>query len=247
MESIWSPGRPNIRQIRFESQRVRMVLNAFDLANQIPQMVAAFAEKWGEPRLTFETFHEFHPTFPVALDAQSFFATSGFDPWSRIATWMTRFSETFVFSRYEALATRYYDTQYASRMPEEATNLPLGMIFPWDGIRGGLIMHNERPRTFACQFVFRLLDSAGCPMRLVIERFDYWLYSIARSGWQPGAAPAKKVQIFRPLIGRGAVVRPWLVKLCGPRDAIVLAWLLRMSGRKANRWEDRAPGRRSRG
>ena len=38
-------------------------------------------------------------------------------------------------------------------------------------------------------------------------------------------------------LAKGAVLRPWLVAICGPRDGYVLYWLLRVWGPRANSYE----------
>src|SRR5215212_8107571 len=97
MESFWAPTcfrktQAHPRQVRFEAQRVRMLLGALGLASHIPDMINRYGQAWGERRLTFETFHEFFPTFPWMLEAQSFYATSPqANRWAGLGALMTKF------------------------------------------------------------------------------------------------------------------------------------------------------------
>lgn len=249
MESFWSPSNlysnntPSPYQVRFEARRVRMVLKALGLSDRVYDLMDAYEKWWGERRLTFESFHDAFPTFPVMLEAQSFFATSPQNPLARMATLMTRFEKTFLFERYQALLARYRafcrpgGLPLHKPVPPESWGLPLGMVFPWDGIKGGLILHNGEPRTEGSRFVYEYLDDAGEAVRLTIERYPFWLLALARSGWTPEAPPeSEQSPRIRSQRQGGAVLRPWLVRACGrdPAAAYLLSWLLRTAGPRAN-------------
>jgi hypothetical protein len=256
MESQWAPASwigwsnptPDVCQLRFERQRVTMLLKALGLEKRILEMYNAYEEYWGVRRLTFETFFEFWPTFPVMLDARSLFATTPWNNWARLARWMTRFRDTFVFKCYRELTARYQKLSDPSRYDGHkivdplSRGLPLGMIFPWDGVKGGLILHNGEPLTFGSKFIHEYLDDEDRPARLVVERYAAWV-AVISSRWAPESSPPRlgvpPPAPRRPprLTGRGVVLRPWLVRLCGPRDATVLSWLLRVTGKGANRYE----------
>lgn len=251
MESMWSPASwlgwenadPDPRQLRFERQRVVMLLKAFGLEHHKNEMVSAYQAKWGEGRLTFETFYELWPNFPIMLEAHSFYATSPVNTRARLSRFMTVFRKSFIFKRYEYLRERYRDFSNPeirdghTKVPPEARGLPLGMIFSWDGVKGGLILHNSMPLTIGSKFIHEYFDEEYRPIRLVIERFTPWVAALSKSGWSPSSPAPTPRPLARPVTQRGVVLRPWLVRLCGPRDAIVLSWLLRVSGPGASRYE----------
>jgi hypothetical protein len=226
-----------------------MLLDALGLASNITKMIHAHQLYWGERRLTFETFHDFFPTFPFMMEAQSFFGTMpGPNSWARLSTLMTRFRKTFVFKRYELLTGRYQclsdpgakvHKQIPRKLvPVESRGLPLAMVFPWGGIKGGLILHNGEPQTrFDSHFIHGYRDEEGRPVRLVIERYVNWVKVISKQGWTPESPPPAKRKVTKPLHQRGVIVRPWMNQLCGARDAQVLAWLLRVTSPGANRHE----------
>lgn len=88
---------PHPKQIAFEDVRVRIVLDRFRLSRHIPAMQQRFEEKWGQRRLTFETFFKFFPTFPILLEAHSFYRISEH---CRPAVLFRSFEQTFFLQRY---------------------------------------------------------------------------------------------------------------------------------------------------
>jgi hypothetical protein len=245
MESFWTPSQDyrqaHPRQVRFEYQRVKMVLKAFGLVDMIPELIAAYQRWWGDvyKRLSFEFFHKYFPTFPVILDAQSFYATSELNKRSSLASLMTAFPRTFIYERYNEVNNWYLKLSDPKRVgihelvPEELRGRPVGMIYPWDGVKGGLILHNGAPPSIGAGFVYRELKD-GVPMIYVIEHFRSWLLGL---DWTPRSPLPPRDPRPQSEAARGAVIRPWLVQICGPRNAYVLFWLLRVSSQEANTYE----------
>jgi hypothetical protein len=247
MESFWSPvteaQEPHPAQLRFESIRVEMTLRAFGLLKRLPELVFDYERRWGVKRLTFESFHRFFPTFPFTMQAQSFFRTSGFDhPALGLPRLMIEFHKCFIFERYMMLLEYYRSLSdglilFAEPIPEESRGLPLAMAFPCDRFRGGLVLHNA-PESISLggKFIYEAMDSAGQLLRLWIEAFGPWLSRLARTGWTPDSPPPRKLSKKKSLLRMGAVLRPWMVEICGGPgpDSYLLAWLMRMRRPRAS-------------
>ncbi len=252
MQSIWRPGDrpddnpPSRAQVSFESERVEMVLKAFHLANRRFDLIKKYESFFLVKRLTFGTFHQFFPTFPYMLDAESFFNATDKNPWMKLASLFNKFEESFVMEPYLLLLDRYRRECDPERLiyvdgGRASPGLPLGMIFPCDGIHGGLIMHNApESLTGGMKLCYDNQDNEGRPCRVWVEKFTDWLPKIASLGWTPESPlPRRKLKTQRPIKYRGAILRPWMVKICGGfgPDAYILGWLCRIMRSRATRYE----------
>lgn len=235
---------PHPRQRRFEAQRVQMVLRALNRADLIPEKHSAGLGNWGEKGITFEKFYDFFPFFPITLEAQSLFGTSPNKHWATIKSWLTQFDSTFVFQRFMQVVLNYRHPNSPSYCPWYVlahADFPFGMIFPWNGVHGGLILHNAKSPAPLPRFTVNYLDSEGYRHRLTVECFKPWLNVLSRFvsthsaqdsfRASPRSAPARQKAVWR-----GAAVRPWMVQLCGPRDGYLLSWLRRITG-YSTRWQ----------
>ena len=252
MESFWAPNilfernDPHPAQLRFEAKRVDMVLKAFKLQEVAPQLVEDYHTRWNSRRLTFESFHRFFPTFPYMMEGQSFFKTSEGNGWMGLGTLFKSFDEHFIFKRYQILLHRYQTFSDPKKailvevVPPESRGLPLAMPFPCDGIRGGLVLHNNAAAlSTGFKVEFDYYDEEMVHTRLWIEPFKEWLDALARLGWTPDSPPPPRRRPDRTMRRRGATVRPWMAELCGGvgADTYFLAWLLRMLRPTANKYE----------
>jgi hypothetical protein len=249
MESYWAPnvlieGDPHPVQVRYERQRVTTLLKELGLADHAPALWQDFEEKWGVRRLTFESFDHVFPTFPWQLVAQSFYWTDSSNHWMTLKSWFARFDKTFIWKWYEKYL-EYYRNIATRRavlveyIPHEQHGRPLGMIFPLQGIHGGMILHNGTPMTENPVFVINGHgpgeDENGeitcVPMRCYIELYIPWVKAVAKGGWTPDAPltpsswPAPE-----PEERQGAWIDPWMTQCCGGigPDSLVLAWLCRV-------------------
>ncbi len=254
MESYWAPTvfnekQPNPRQLLFEEKRVKMVLKAFHLEKRLFDLINDYDLRWGVKRVTFESFMRLFPTFPVMLDAQSFYGTTANNRWMKLSALFDNFQGTFIYERYQLLLDRYRrfsnpeNKTFVETVPPTLRGLPLAMAFPCDDIRGGLIIHNApEPLSSGLKFLVECPDDEGRPQRLWVEKFADWLDVLARRGWTP-ASPVVRHKLKRkhPISGRGAVMRPWMIQICGGpgADTYLLAWLWRMFRPKANLYEIR--------
>lgn len=201
MQSFWASEFAHPRQRRYEARRVRDVLKAFDFEKDVPNLLGKNQERTGERRLTFETFHDYFPTFPYVLEAQSFFNTDPDDnKYTRLSAWLTQFHKTFVFDRYLQVLQRYEflcDTS-GSRLhrpiPFFQRGLPLGMIFPWQGTKKGLIIHNGEQVSISSAFVHHFVLNGQRRMCLVVEPFRAWLGKVVQSGWTPETPPRERAK-----------------------------------------------------
>ncbi len=239
MESYWAPTctsnrTPHPRQVQFEARRVRDVLRAFGWDHLREELVEWNHDYYGVRRLTFEAFHEFYPTFPYLLDAQSFFATDAAGSrWAKAGTWLTDFHRTFVAERYGVILDRQMyvsdPDQVVLRkpLPEFQRGLPVAMTFPWQGIKGGLVLHTAEPLT-SSSFHFDAVH-ADRELRFRVEQFAPWLRAVARSGWTPkGHDEDADDACAGPAPFANPVIHPTMVAVCDgdARDAWLLAWLL---------------------
>ena len=247
MDLFWGPDdetvyeSPSRSQRDFERKCVGRVLRAFGLAKHEQGLIEDYQAAKSPPGLSFRAFFAGFPTFPVMLSAQSFFNATARKPWMRLPSFMKGFGDTFIWQRYCALHFRY---QHACRVdwglwPDEALppslhGLPLGMIFPYDGMRSGLILHNGEPLTrgFVPRFEARMEGTGqGRPIRCWVEPFGDWLSALAERGWSPGVrnpVPLESTPDIPEPTREGVIaVRPWAVRAlgCGPA-AYLLSWLL---------------------
>jgi hypothetical protein len=192
--------------------------------------------------LTFEAFFDCFPTFPVMLDAQSFYATAPSNDWARLPTLMSDFPNTFLYKRYAAVRSLYSilsepgRAPFSTPVPPEQRNLPLGMIFPWDGLKGGMIMHDMAAPTHSAPYFSIPVSDNGKLTTYRIEPFRFWLRSMVASGWTPSSpySPPRSVRWIDDLGRRGSIVRPWAVHACGASAACVLSWLWLVASVSAN-------------
>ena len=242
METFWAPNgfwaEPHPRQLRFEAKRVEQVLAAFGLTARTSDLIAGFRERWRIPRLAFESFHDLFPTFPTVLEAQSLYRSDPrYSAFARLGRWMTDFVATAVCRRYLVLLDRFEhfcDPEkcvLAQPVAAESRGLPLGMCFPWQGVSGGLIVHNGPPRTGSV-FTHAVELNDGRRLRVAVERFTPWLDHVIASGWSPVSLATAPPDLDPPGPGCGPHIRPWLLRACGgdTRTAWLLAWLCWATG-----------------
>lgn len=218
MENPFAPrfdrhDEPNPKQIAFEESRVRLVLERFGLSSYIPQMIQSFEDKWAKKWLTFETLFEFFPSFPILLEAHSFYHVSAH---CRPASIFRAFEETFVLRRY---------LDVFARGQEEACGRPIGMVLPFDGFQGGVVIHNGLFNTGGTKIVHDIVGDAP-PHRVAVEPFIPFIRHLARGGWTPKTPLPRVTTIQQPQVSPELSFTPWMVDKLGDGAAlVVLAWL----------------------
>src|SRR5690606_15644267 len=135
------------RQLRYERQRLKILLAHLGLSDWIPTLIDDHKAKWGEKHLSFYSFDRYFATFPWQLAAQSFYHTTPTNKWMTLKSWLQNFEDTYVFQWYLAQLAHYHrlsrdDVPLSEPVPVYQRRRPFGMIFLLDGIKGGLIIHN---------------------------------------------------------------------------------------------------------
>src|SRR5262249_41294261 len=155
------------------------------------------------------------PTFPVLLEALALYRTREM---GRPVALFRAFAKSIIFQHYLDLF---------ARRRAEAQGRPLGLVIPFDGFQGGLVVHNGTFPSRGFKWVFDVPGDAP-PHRLTVEPFVAFLKHLAQGGWGPEAPLPRVRRTQRPRLRDGACLRPWMVHVlgCGP-DALVLAHLLR--------------------
>lgn len=242
MQSFWAPTffattKAGPQQRRFERDSVRRVLRTFGLSEHEAGMVAEYKKLWGEAWLTFEGFFRQFQTFPIILEAHSFFRTTAKESFMTLSSWLTRFENTFIWDRYCVLFNRYRaiceGRALCDLLPPSLHGLPMGMVFNYDGFPGGLIVHNGEPLTkrlclrFDCKI--KLLPKGPTEsIRCWIEPFCDWLAALAERGWSPKQPKPLAVESALPLPEREKAnpLLPWAVRALGAGpDSALLSWL----------------------
>lgn len=207
---------PHRNQTRFEGDRVRMILRAFGLSESEEDLRILYRETMEESWLTFETFFECYPSFPILLGAHSFFNTRSLT----LVDMFRNFGRTFVGQRYFELYERGI---------HEANGRPIGMIFPFSGYRGGLIAHNCRTTTQGFRCVYDVPHDAP-PHRVIVEPFPPFVEFLARSGWTAKKPLPRRKRLYtqQPTMTARYYVEPWMNHACGGPggDAFLLAFLV---------------------
>lgn len=206
---------PHPKQIEFEDQSVRLVLDRFGLADRAHDLVQRFQEKWGEPRLTFESFFETFPTFPLLLEAHSFYHVKKH---CHPVVVIRSFEKTFFLQRY---------LDVYARGQQEAQGRPIGMIFNF-GLKGGMVMHNGIFATEGTEIVHHMRDDRP-PYRVKVEPFLPFIDYLACNGWTPDTPLQNHIPIQGPQTSGGMQIFPWMVeKLDASPALVILAWILKI-------------------
>src|SRR5947209_10295558 len=209
----WHPDQPTPWQARFEDERVKMILKEFRLLGHLPHLLADCQRHHNARRLTFESFYRLFPTFPVLLAARCR---------SRVAehcgpvTLFWSFEDVFLY--------RYYLEVFA-RHQEEARGRPVGMVVPFGGYRGGLVVHNGAFGTRAVKMTYDVADDVP-PHRVTVEPFAGLLRYLARGEWTPDSPDLAWPPTQAEQVPRDMPITPRMVERLGPGPAlVVLAWL----------------------
>jgi len=221
MESPFAPRHDQVteacpRQLAFENRSVRVVLERFDLSQHASELIQRFRDKWGQPRLTFESFFEEFPTFPLLLEAHSFYGVAAK---ARPAALFRSFDETFFLRRY---------LDVHARAQAEGDSRPVGMVMPFDGYQGGMVIHDGSFPTPGTKLIHELADGV-LPARVTVEPFISLTNHLVRKGWTPDTRlVARKNNSDAPK--RSSSLFPaWLVAWIGTGpDMIIFSFLLRV-------------------
>ena len=202
---------PTLAQHTFEEDRVKMALTAFGLGDKKWELLDAHDQEFGSRRLTFAGFRRRFPTFPVVLDARH---VGGLGEEVERRDLFRRPDRVFM--------TDLYLEAYA-KFAGEAGGRPIGLVLPFGGLRGGVVLHDGHFRGGSDWYTYGLAD--GPPHR-VVEPFARLLSYLAGGGWSPGSKVSVALPVAQPRPPLAAAVRPWMVRRLGTGPAIVvLGWL----------------------
>jgi len=153
---------------------------------------------------------------------------------------MFNFEDTFIWRRYCEVQNRYWaicnrkGVMPGDPLPPWLHDLPVGMVFNYDGVPGGLILHNGEPLSsglcmrFDSKLQMSMLEPS-IPIRCWIEPFPHWLVALTKRGWTPKSRPNPiPVESAPQLPGSEKTIplRPWAVRALGAGPAaIILSWL----------------------
>jgi hypothetical protein len=205
--------KPHPVQVSFESDRVKSVLTHFKLTASILDLVKDQQAQTGEKRLTFASFRRRFPAFPIYLEARWQSRVGGRCPPARL---FRNFEDTFLLPTYLEV--------YANGQAE-AQGRPIGLIVPFDGYRGGMLIHNGVYDTRNTRMIHDVHEDVP-PYRVTIEPVVNVLKFLARSGWTPKSPLPSQRAVQGPNVRHGGRLYPWIVRSLGAGpDAIILAWL----------------------
>lgn len=157
-----------------EKRLVQMTLEALGLEADTAAIRRTHSDATDEkPRLSFLGFRRVIERFPIALTYENLYKLTRHTSCTHRAL-LAKPSGSII-------AERYSDCRLDLHL--EATGRPVGMIFPCDRIRGGLIIHNADLPTLSERRGSQLswLEN-GEPRR--IERYTSVLYFLKQSHWQ---------------------------------------------------------------
>lgn len=204
---------PTPGQMRFEDERVKMILTEFKLLSDLQALLGDCEQRLGVRRLTFESFHEIFPTFPILLGAR---CRSRVAEHCTPATLFRSFDDIFLMDLY---------LEVFARFQEEAFSRPIGLVVPFDGYRGGMIVHNGEYGTRGTRMVHDMPDDVP-PHRVTVEPFGRFVKYLARGQWTPKSALPDELPTRLPQVARNMSITPWMVRRLGTCHAlVVLAWL----------------------
>ena len=207
---------PSPSQVRFEDERVKMVVNRFRLHKRLYDLLGDSQARHGMRRLTFESFDHLFPTFPIKLEAR----------------YRGRVGETCspvdMFRKFDAVFLHQYYLEFFGRHSASSDDRPAGLLVPFDGLRGGLIVHNGEFATRTTKMVHAIANDVP-PHFVTVEPFGGLLKYMAAGGWSPNAPTPALAAKQESQVSRALTIEPGMIERLGTSPAlVVLAWLLKI-------------------
>lgn len=199
-------------QQRFEDQRVKLLLQGLGLTRHLRSLLDDCEQHRGDRFLSFESLHRLFPEFPLMLASHHI---TGLASICSPANLFRRFQRTPILMAYLEV--------YAKLTPN-AGDRPIGMVIPFGGCRGGMLVHNGSFATRSPRLTYFLPEDAP-PHVLTLERFSPFIEFLAARRHTAEASTANFVAT-RPQSGPLASFSELDVHRFGPGPALVLlAWL----------------------
>ncbi|QEG16705.1 helix-turn-helix transcriptional regulator [Gimesia maris] len=162
--------------IKRETRLVSLSLEILGLTDSKPRVrKAGFAPGCPMSRLTFEGFRSVFWNMPIYLVYENLYKLK----------WHTSCRPGKVLTKpQKTIAAQKYEECLLDASSENGGR-PVGMVFPYDRIKGGLIMHNAefllQRSNDDCQIRWNVNGQPRC-----IERYASVLRYLHNCGWQPG-------------------------------------------------------------
>ena len=197
---------------KLERARVGLVLKAFGLQAWVGQVLDAHYGLTGQRRLSFAAFDQVFPGFPICLEASLLYRLVEHSTCSQAAMYRD-------FRRYVPYE-RFLEVREA--LEARARGRPIGLLYRWEGLRSGLILHDGEFPTKGFQQTY----TQG-PVRVTVEGFGRFVRTLATTGATLEALRSPGVE---HAAGSTTVQtpRPWELARLVPRQAEfqLLAFLL---------------------
>lgn len=199
-------------QMRFEDERVRMVLEEFKLLGHLRDLNSDCYYRENSRRLTFLSFHKLFPKFPIILSARYR---------GRVAE---RCSPVKLFRRFDEVFLMPDYLEAYARFEAEAQGRPIGLVVPFDSYRGGMIVHNGNYGTRTTKMTHPIPDDVP-PHRVTLEPFQTLIQHLVRGQWTPESPLSVTGDLNKSELSPDMLVTPWMVENLGKSSLIVLGWL----------------------
>lgn len=153
---------------KLEQARVELILQVFGLNEWRGQVLDAQAQASGRQQLGLAGFDRVFPGFPVCLVAK---------PLYRLVEHSTC-SQTALFRNYRRYVAYEQFLEIWEDTAEHASGRPIGLLYRWQGVKHGLILHNGN---FPSRD-FRQVFPWG-KKRLTVEHFRRFVRTLAAGKW----------------------------------------------------------------
>lgn len=172
------------QECRWEGERVAATLNRLHLGQQAKVLRQRAVELIGTAQLTFRIFNYVYPTFPITL---------GCSRLSHLPKPLHLLQEAIFpawFKNFRNLPIIDPFEEFYEGLGDERTLRPVGMIFPRNGFKQGLIVHTGSPDQFvpprSGYFCYHGGDRKH-PLDLVVQPYIGLLDHIYNRGhgWKP--------------------------------------------------------------
>ena len=195
-----------------EKSRVELVLRVFGLRNWVGQVIEEHYRLQGERRLSFAAFDRVFPGFPICLEASLLY---------RLVE-HTTCSQAAMFRDFRRYVPYQRFLEIEESLTERAKGRPIGLLYRWEGLKPGLILHNgEFPGAG-----FKQTYTHG-PTRVTVEYFGRFVRTLAATN---STVESLRVPPDKNLAqdNRPPILRPWeLARLVPDRAEFrLLAFLL---------------------
>jgi hypothetical protein len=154
-----------------ERRRVALVLKEFGLEHRRSELLEAdYCAGSGDRRLSFAAFDTVFPDFPICLEVRQLYRL----------VHHTTCSQTAMFRDFRRHIA--YQAYHGIRevLAERCRGRPLGMLYCWQGIKHGLVLHDGDFPSEGFKQTF--VDGKE---RLTVEPFRLLIRTLVATGWTP--------------------------------------------------------------